>query len=285
MLVQPHGQKIEVDSFQVYTGGGGSNTAVGFARLGFRTGIVCETGSDSWSKTIMDEFAAEGVDTALIIKEKKEQTGGSVILVAADGSRTVMVYRGAASMLDPADVPVAALSQANWIHLSSIAGQIDTLHTIFAVLAKHHRRWSWNPGRQEIQALVENKISLAEVPCELLIVNREEWQGLEPVQAQLHQQVKYIVITNGREGGQIYQGGSVVHTYTVDPVTVVNETGAGDSFAAGFVAGMLWSSDLPTCVEYGKRNAANVIRHNGAKTGLLTKAQLMGNESVGSPHS
>ena len=132
-LCEKYDEKIEVESFKVTTGGGGSNTAVGFARMGFTTGVVSELGEDSWSNLLLDDFKKEGVDTSLLVLERKEETGGSVILSAPDGVRTIMVHRGAASMLDAKDIPDHALINAKWIHLSSISGQREALQKIFSL--------------------------------------------------------------------------------------------------------------------------------------------------------
>ncbi|MBT7499136.1 MAG: carbohydrate kinase family protein [Candidatus Pacebacteria bacterium] len=58
-LCEKYDEKVEVDSFKVTTGGGGSNTAVGFARMGFEVGVVSEMGQDSWSELILSDFKNE----------------------------------------------------------------------------------------------------------------------------------------------------------------------------------------------------------------------------------
>jgi ribokinase len=82
LLCQDFGEKIEVESLTVHTGGGGSNTAVGFARMGFSTAIIAETGRDAFAQIVSSELEREQVDTSLLVREHKEQTGGSVILVS-----------------------------------------------------------------------------------------------------------------------------------------------------------------------------------------------------------
>ncbi|HQM16063.1 MAG TPA: carbohydrate kinase family protein, partial [Candidatus Woesebacteria bacterium] len=91
LLCQTHGGKTEVDNFNVYTGGGAGNTAVGFARLGFKTATICETGRDNFSYLVIKDLQDQGVSTELIVSEKQEQTGGSVVLIGADGERSILV--------------------------------------------------------------------------------------------------------------------------------------------------------------------------------------------------
>ena len=273
-LCEKYDEKIEVDSFKVTTGGGGSNTAVGFARLGFNTGVVAELGTDSWSELLLDDFKKENVDTSLLVLERREETGGSVILSAPDGGRTIMVHRGAASMLDAKDIPNHALIDARWIHLSSISGQLEAMQKIFALVSEHKKQFSWNPGKAEIKLLNEGKLNLTGVKATVLFVNQKEWESLAPVHQQLHQQCVQIVVTNGEQGGAVYQSGQLQHQYEGETVEAVNGTGAGDSFAVGYVAAILNGVNIRSQADWGKKNAGSVIQQIGAKAGLLTKEEL-----------
>lgn len=274
LLCQSYGDKVEVDSFQVCTGGGGGNTAVGFARLELRTAVVSELGEDTWAQLVWQDFVDEGVDTSLLIKERKEETGGSVILTAPDGGRTIMVHRGAASMLDPKDIPAPVLAEAGWIHLSSIAGRQPALEKILRVVRSQNRRFSWNPGKAEIKLLVEQKLDLSALQGMLFLVNAEEWQTLSAAQADLHQHFRQIIVTNGKEGGVVFQQGVEVYQYSAPAVEVLNATGAGDSFAVGCVAAMIEGLGLEQQISWGQQNASSVIQHLGAKDGLLTQSML-----------
>lgn len=273
-LCEKYDEKIEVDSFKVTTGGGGSNTAVGFSRLGFKTGVVAELGTDSWSKLLLNDFEKEDVDTSLLVLERKEETGGSVILSAPDGGRTIMVHRGAASMLDAKDIPDHALIDTKWIHLSSISGQQEALHKIFSLVSKHKKQFSWNPGKDEIELLNEGKVNLIGVDVTVLFVNQKEWDSLTLVHDQLHQQCVQIVVTNSEKGGAVYQSGQLHHEYSRAAVKVANGTGAGDSFAVGYVAAILSGVNIRNQADWGKKNAGSVIQQIGAKAGLLTKEEL-----------
>ncbi len=273
-LCERYDEKIEVDSFKVTTGGGGSNTAVGFSRMGFNTAVVAELGVDTWSELLKNDFEKEKVDTSLLIEERKEETGGSVILSSPEGGRTIMVHRGAASMLDAKDIPEHALLEANWIHLSSISGQEEALRKIFSIVSTHHKQLSWNPGKAEIELLNKGKLSLSGVKIAVLFVNHKEWEDLSPAHEQLHQQCVQIVVTKSGEGGTVYQSGKVHHQYEGAKVEAVNGTGAGDSFAVGYVTAILNGVSLRQQAEWGKINAGSVIQQVGAKAGLLTKEEL-----------
>lgn len=277
-LCQLYGEKLEVDSFEVKTGGGASNTAVGFARAGYTVACVTETGKDTFSGVLLDEFHNEFVSTRHVVQEKKEQTGGSVILVGTDGGRTVMVHRGASSLLDPHDIPTAALQRAKWVHLSSIAGRKATLETIGAAMQESQGYLSWNPGRAELELLKSGEVAVAQLQCKILFMNETEWQSVAALHTELRSQVGEIVVTNGGEAGKILIGTDDADTLTFTPQAsaAVDETGAGDGFAVGYVCGRLDGHEPEEALQWGLRNAGSVIKYYGAKQGLLTQAQLAG---------
>jgi ribokinase len=272
------GDKVEIESFVVKAGGGAANTAVGFSRLGFKAAIVSETGRDDFSDVIIHNLQKDGVDTKLIVKEKKEVTGGSVILVGQNGRRTVMVHRGAASMLDSFDIPVFWLSKARWVHLSSIAGRMGALKRIFELVKKNPDiRLSWNPGKSELKLIAEGKIKVEDIPCMILFLNDKEWEIVKKQQDELIKEIPQIVITKGSEGGEVYIHGKKDLRFLGAQAKSVDDTGAGDAFATGYVAAQFLNMQPKTSVEWGVRNAGSVIRYFGAQTGLLERQRIEGN--------
>ncbi len=273
LLCQILGDKIEVDDFNLRTGGGGSNTSVGFARMGFDAGVITETGKDAWSQIIIEEYHKEYVSTGMVVEERKEQTGGSIILVSKDGSRTVLVHRGAASMLDPHDIPTEKLGHIPWVHLSSIAGVKSTIKTIFEAVGEGSGKLSWNPGNAELELLASGEIPVNELPVEILFVNKEEWQVLADRQNELVSRIPQILVTNGDKGGELLLNGES-QPYSALRSESVDDTGAGDAFAVGYVSAVLYGKDPQTAIRWGTRNAQSVIKQVGAKPGLLRKNHM-----------
>ncbi len=269
------GGKLEIERLFVASGGGASNVAVGLARLGFETACLAETGQDAFSAIVVREMQKENVDTRLLIHEKKEQTGGSVILVSDQGGRTVMVHRGAASQLDPQDIPPYWLSQAGWLHLGNLGGQVETVRKIFSLGKKQtDQRISWNPGGADLQLFVNRELAPSELRVDVLFVNKTEWDVVESVQEDLLKQISQIVITDGKRGGDIYLAGKHSYHFPVTEVKAVDETGAGDAFAAGYIGGLLVGKPAQEAVVWGVRNAQSVIQYFGAKKGLLVRDQV-----------
>ncbi len=275
-LCQMYGEKLEVSSFEVRTGGGGSNTAVGFARAGFSVASITETGNDVFSGVILDEFHKEFVSTRFVAQERKEQTGGSVILVGSDGGRTVMVHRGASSLLDPRDIPVVSLRDCKWVHLSSIAGRLETLQTIGDALQTSTGYMSWNPGRGELELLKTGRLRIQDMPCKIMFCNKTEWQSISALQQQILENVGEVIVTDGSSPGVVYLGAALSDAieFTPPQSEAVDETGAGDGFAVGYVTGRLYGKEPAEALEWGLKNAQSVIQYYGAKEGLLTQAQM-----------
>jgi len=292
------GGKLSVDSFKIKTGGGGGNTAAGFAKMGFEASCIAELGADELAQIIVADLTKHGVRTDLLIQERKEETGGSVLLVAQSGERTALVHRGAAAMLDPHDIPESALSKQDWIHLSSVAGRTQTIEEIFRVAVKYSIGMSWNPGQAELEALkldvptfIEQARSSSKHPVQVLLVNHQEWEFIAPLQESLKQIISYIVVTNSIYGGVVYErieddGNQVavnqqsekfttkIHEYLADKVTSVDNTGAGDAFAVGFVSAQLYGHDVQTAINWGKKNSGSVVQKPGAKNGLLSLGEI-----------
>lgn len=271
-----YGDKLELSDFHIVTGGGASNTSVAFARLGLAVAVVSETGHDEFASLINADFQKEGVATNLLIQEKLEKTGGSVILVAKDSQRVAMVHRGAASMLDPFDVPAFWLSQSGWVHLSSLGGRKETLRKIFKVMTAHQdAKMSWNPGKQELELLAAGELEIEKIPCEIFFVNQEEWQMVQSLHEEILLNCPQVIITNGKKGGEVHLFGKKRFEFEGEAPALVDSTGAGDAFAAAYVAATIYGHDVPTAIAWGVKNAGNVVAYFGAKLGLLRQAQIL----------
>lgn len=274
LLCQRLGDKIEVDDFILKTGGGGSNTAVGFARMGFSTSIISETGKDQWSQIIVDELHREYVSTNYLVTEHLEKTGGSVILNSISGERTVLTHRGASSQLDPKDIPTDILTRFGWVHLSSISGRLETIKLIFeTVKSSDTTRLSWNPGKSELKLIDEGRIPLQSIPAEILFLNREEWTQLSSRHQEMIGIIPHIIITDGASGGVLYHQGEEIH-YEALPGDAVDATGAGDAFAVGYTSAVLYKKHPTEALRWGAQNANSVIKSIGAKDGLLRKVNI-----------
>ncbi|PIR58762.1 MAG: hypothetical protein COU69_03820 [Candidatus Pacebacteria bacterium CG10_big_fil_rev_8_21_14_0_10_56_10] len=268
------GGKLPLDHLQIKTGGGGTNTAVGFKRLGFDATVVAELGSDDLAELVVKDLRRELVTIDQLVLEKKEQTGGAVIFVCQDGSRMVLVHRGAATQLEPRDIDTAVLGQANWAHLSSLSGQLATIEHVINCVAKHDQGMSWNPGSDDLELLAGDQLDLEVIPCQVLILNLQEWSSISSHHSRLRAVVPEIVVTDGRRGGIVYARGHQPLAYQAKSVQSSDDTGAGDAFGVGYIGAKLHGKSLLERIQWGVENAAAVVQQVGAKPGLLRRVQL-----------
>lgn len=271
LLCQEYGGKIDIDDFFWQSGGAGTNTAVGFSRMGFRTAAVVEIGKDLFGQCVYDELQKEHVDCNSIVSEGAEQTAVSTVLISSQGGRSILTHRGASGMLEARDMPWEGLQNSRWVHLSNVSANTELLLQLFSHIRSSSVGLSWNPGHKELQLLAEGKIQAEHVPCDILMMNKEEWSMIAAVQDQLLEAVDQIVITDGKNGGHVFSKHHYDYQYAASKVPSVEETGAGDAFLVGFVSAHIIGKDIEECCQWGVKNASSVIQQMGAKTGLLRR--------------
>lgn len=277
VLCQLYDQKIDVEETALASGGAATNTAVGFARQGFSVACIAEIGQDIASEAILRELEREGVDWRLVVREPEEVTGVSALLISKDGARTALVHRGASRMLQVEDIQWESF-ETKHIHLSSV-GSTGMIERVMQFTRDHACSMSWSPGNWEIEQVVKGKVQLDWPERSLLIMNREEFcrfTKLDYMNDQLwmsdwqYPGPRLVIVTDGARGGVVIDNEHATRfRFEAKLVEVVQETGAGDSFATGFISAWMRGESLEACVDLGKENAANVVSHMGAKNGLL----------------
>ena len=268
LLCQNYGGKLDISDFFMQSGGAGTNTAVGFSRLGFQTAAVVEIGKDALAQMVLDDLQREHVDTQYVVAEKLEQTAVSTILISAEGGRSILTHRGASAMLEPRDLPWEGLLHTRWVHLSNTGGHPELLSQLFDHLRPTLVGLSWNPGKKELELLRDEKLTIGKIVCDILIMNDEEWKLIESIQKKLRDQIPMIVVTAGKEGGILYRR-EYEYAFSARKVEAIQETGAGDAFSVGFVGAHLIGRTPEECCQWGIQNATSVVMKMGAKTGLL----------------
>jgi len=270
------GSKIEVDEIVFETGGGGTNTAVSFARQGLKIGYVGKIGAtDARGVEIIRALKQERVDTSRVIKDRKRMTGYSVLLLTPRGERTVLVYRGASADVDPNNMTPRCVN-AEWIYVSSLGGRLDTHRKIWRLAVKSQTKIAWNPGASELAHGLEVLRPLLKQAA-LVSLNQEEAARLlgrgRHQDESVFQDIRPLVggvtlLTMGAEGALAGRANEAWHAGT-RPIRVVDTTGAGDAFGSGFVGRLMVTDSIPEALIYGTANAESVIQHVGAKNGLL----------------
>ena len=200
------GAKIEIEAPVFATGGGATNTATTFARMGLKVATIGKIGADEGGERILAECKAEGI-ASRIGTDKKLSTAYSAILVPDKGERTILTHRGASDKLKPADIN-KALAKTRWAYI--VPGNIPYPTILHAVnmLAKQGSMIALNPSKHVFErGLRSLKPLLAKI--NVLIMNREEaatmtgipYDHIDDILAAIHKSFDGIVaITDGAQG-------------------------------------------------------------------------------------
>jgi len=283
------GSKVEVDEILTFTGGGSTNSAVSFSRLGFETKCFCMVGDDLAGKSILDELGAEKVDTSKVVCSKKYSSGRSFVINSIRRDRTIFAHRGANGFLSEKDIPFDAIKQADQLYITSLSYKSSKLlGKIVAFAKKEQVPVAINPGISQLsKGAKELKESLQYI--DILILNSSEAKTFMPALVECAESVffsikgfmqqvlkmgpRIVVVTDGVNGVHVASEDQTLFRPSLK-VDVVDTLGAGDSFGSCFVALLLRGESIENALISGINNAASVIGKMGAKPGLLTSSEL-----------
>ncbi len=251
------------------TGGSVANAINGIANLSVPCGFLGTVGRDELGKLFEGEQKSQGIQPLLIHSELP--TGRAVGLVEPGGERTFATYLGAASELYPVDITPERLSGFDIFFVEGYLVYNNALIMAAAVAAKNAGLSialdlaSYNVvevNREVLNELVDSYV-------DIVFANEEEakaFTGMEPLEAvaNLAGRCDIAVVKIGKEGAYVQQG-SLLHKIPAAGDLVVDTTGAGDFFAAGFLAGLAKGYDLEKSGKLGALLASRVIRVPGAK--------------------
>jgi sugar/nucleoside kinase (ribokinase family) len=278
----PFGSKILVEKLMFSTGGGGTNTAVGFSRQGFKVAYIGRVGLGTNSERIIRELEKEKVDTSLVIR-KKGRTGFSVILDAKGHDRTILAFKGSNNEFRYSDISIKKL-RTKWFYFSSMMEKaFQTLLKLAKYAKKNNIKVAFNPSSY-LAVKGPKYLKLILDACEILVLNRGEAGELlsmpentriDTLLLGLYRLVpKLVVITCGKEGVYCYDG-KTAYYQKARPIKAVETTGAGDAFACCFVSGIIKGKSIEYSLQMGAANAESVISHFGAKNRLLASRETI----------
>lgn len=275
-ICYPLGAKLRINNVDIFTGGGGCNTAVAFARIGLKTGFLGNLGNDYNGKLVLDELKKEKVKFLGTIS--KDKTDFSMILDSKGRDRTVLTYKDASGKLNYNKI--RKNYNTKWYYFSSVFG--DSLDTM-KKLAKHAKN-KVNIGFNASTYLAEQGVSkIKEIlnATTILVLNKEEAElligkgSIENMLVKIRKTGPRIVcITDGKHGSYTFDGKMMYSQKPHSNIKVVEKTGAGDAYAATLVAGLIKRKSIEESMQLALTNAESVIRHKGAKNILLSWNKL-----------
>ena len=259
------------------SGGSAGNTAAGLAAFGIRAAFVGQVADDQLGKIYRHDIEAQGIDFLVPARTDVGATARSLILVTPDAQRTMNTFLGAAQLLEKDSVDLAAVADSGIIYLegylwdpaaprAAMEAAIEAAHAAGRKVAftlsdtfcvDRHRDGFW-------QLLRDGKI-------DILFANEAEAAAMAKVNdveeaiPALSPYVGTLVVTRSEDGATAVSGGERADVPAEPIERLVDTTGAGDLFAAGFLAGQARSLGLEASLKLGAIAAAEVIQHYGAR--------------------
>jgi len=261
----PVGSKILIRDLKFDVGGGGTNSAVAFSRLGLKAGFVGSVGNDENGKEIQELLKKERVK--FLGKVAREKSSYSIILDSRGGERTILSFKGPANNVKISDVPKF---ESDWLYFSSVLGKsFGTQVELAERMKKSGTKLAFNPSDYLIKELdVRRLLRLSDV----VVLNREEFDLVEKRFGKSLLEIcsGVVVVTDKNKIITCFADGK---KYFLKPhkIKVVERTGAGDAFASGFVAGYVMGWGIDRCLKLGLEESESVIRFFGAKNNLLRR--------------
>ena len=268
--------KSDEESFIIgceqHPGGSAANTMVGLSRLGNRVGYIGKIADDDGGRLHLRSFIDEGVDMRGIIKADAGRSGVVIGFVDRRGERALYVDPGVNDDLEFEEISLEYAADSEFLHITSFVGECPFQAQRRLIEALPSIRVSFDPGdlyvRKGLQAMRPFlRRSYVAIPNEneLRILTGEGPE--EGARVLLKEGVQIVAVKLGSKGCFVMDGKERYHV-PVYKTEVVDTTGAGDAFCAGFLHGLIAGKDIYECARLGNLVASKKLSKLGARAGL-----------------
>jgi 2-dehydro-3-deoxygluconokinase len=271
--------------------GAETNTLIGLAKLGHKTGWISRLGRDEFGELILNNVRGEGVDVSRVVMDEEAPTGVLFKEIINQDLVNIYYYRkhSASSELSPSDLDKEYITNAKYLYLSGITPALSQSckETVFHAIqiAKNNglkivfdpnirrKLWEDEEARETILAIAENSdIVLPGISeCEFLFKTRDHEKA---VQSFHELGVETVVVKLGDKGAYYSTADSKGYVESFPVKTVLDPVGAGDGFAAGVLSGLLDGLPMSEAVKRGCAIGAMVCSANGDIEGLPSRKEL-----------
>lgn len=259
------------------SGGSAANTIIGAASLGCAAAFIGKLRSDEAGAAFVHDIHAARVSFSTAVTEDGPATARCLVLVTPDGQRTMSTYLGASQNLTAADVDDELVKQSAIVYLEGYLWDPPAAKAAFVKAAKIARQagsqvaltlsdaFCVDRYRDEFLGLIRSGA------IQIVFANESELHSLyqtadfDTAVAQLRAENILGVVTRSEKGCLVVSDGHALAVPAFPVGQVVDTTGAGDLFAAGFLAGLTNEKSLETCARLGALAAAEIIQHLGAR--------------------
>ena len=262
---------------QQQSGGSVANSIAGVAALGGTCGFIGKIADDEFGERFTHDLRSMGVDLELAIADPSEgATGRCHVFVTPDAQRTMATYLGAANQLHPDDITDALIARSEITYVEGYLYDLPPAKAAIAkVVAYAHEHDSMvalslsdqfcvDRHRRDFLELVVNDVDVL-LANEAEIMSLFQADSLAQAYAALDELGVLAAITRGPDGADILVDGDVITVAAADVPKVVDQNGAGDLFAAGFLYGLALGCDPVEAAELGSLCAGEIVSHMGAR--------------------
>jgi sugar/nucleoside kinase (ribokinase family) len=269
--------QVNTQTIRFLPGGGAANTAAALGRMGLDAGVFSKVGADLTGEFLVHDLQRVGVDTSGVVMSEDETTPFTFVGIHADGDRTFIHTPGANLSFGVADIDLEALLSAEMLFYQDfwVKPAIDGVPGA-ELMAEAKRRgvvtlldecWGLGPNRETFEMMLPH--------CDYVMPSLDDMRAIYGAEASaeeiaarlLGQGVGTVVVKMGAEGCMVAQGEDMTHVPAL-AAEVVDTTGAGDCWDAGFIAGLMEGEDLVTSARLGNACAAFCIEAVGGAAGV-----------------
>ena len=258
------------------SGGSVANTVSCFSNFGGKAGYIGQVHNDRFGKVFISDMKAMGVDVKLPPSNIGSPTARSHVLITSDGQRTMQTYLGACTELSLNDIDSSVIGGSEIILLEGYLWDIPDCNEIANKVIKEKNRSSLRVALSLsdsfcVERHFEAFRELIGDAVDIIFANEDEMMTLtrtETVENMIEASKKLgnlSVITLGEKGSIVVNKGDVIHAEALKTSNVVDTTGAGDTYTAAFLFGLLSNKSIQECTEMASWAASQVIQQIGAR--------------------
>lgn len=258
------------------SGGSAANTIAGVAALGGTSGFIGKVGADEFGDVFAHDLRSLGVDLDLAIASEEYGTGRCHVFVTPDAQRTMATYLGAANQLQVSDVRDDLIARSEIVYLEGYLFDLppakEAIRHIVRVAHEHDAMVALSLSDTFcVERHRRDFLDLVTADVDVLLANEHEAlslfqsHSLDAVFDAVDELGILSVVTVGPAGADVSSVHGVVRVPAAEVDEVVDQNGAGDLFASGFLFGLAIGADPVEAAELGSLCAGEVITHLGAR--------------------
>lgn len=261
------------------SGGSAGNTIAGFASFGGKGAYIGKVAADQLGEVFKHDLKAQGVYFGTTPLAVGAPTGRCLILVTPDGQRTMNTFLGAAVELKSADIDEETVANAAVTYLEGYLFDKDHAKDAFRTASKlaHDAgnrvsltlsdSFCVDRHRDDFRDLVANHVDIL-FANEAELISLYQTETFEQAVAAVKGHCEIAAVTRSEKGSVVIAGDKIVEVKAEPVAKVVDTTGAGDQYAAGFLYGFTQGMDLAQCGRLGSMAAAEIISHIGPRPAM-----------------